>query len=120
MYAETLSADRWWSTRYSRGELFTFLRALRDMAGFRVVLFVVDNQDGVPMAVAATRSDVRGRDYVRTGFSHHLLLMPQGRWEVLLQSLSIEPYAIVQASGQVHPTMPESLLPNPVVSNVKR
>ncbi|MFP6414079.1 hypothetical protein, partial [Pseudomonas aeruginosa] len=95
-------------------------QALRDMAGFRVVLFVVDNQEGVPMAVAATRSDVRGRDYVRTGFSHHLLLMPQGRWEVLLQSLSIEPYAIVQASGQVHPTMPESLLPNPVVSTVKR
>ncbi|HFL6003791.1 TPA: hypothetical protein ACG4M1_006219, partial [Pseudomonas aeruginosa] len=61
MSAETLSADLWWSTRYSRSELFAFLRAMREMAGFRVVLFVVDNQDGVPMAVAATRSDIRGR-----------------------------------------------------------
>ncbi|CAI9898945.1 hypothetical protein [Pseudomonas aeruginosa] len=120
MSAETLSADLWWSTRYSRSELFAFLRAMREMAGFRVVLFVVDNQDGVPMAVAATRSDIRGRDYVRTGFSHHLLLMPQGRWEVLLQSLSIEPYAIAQANGQVHPSMPEDLLPSPAVATVKR
>jgi len=81
------------------------------MPGFRVVIYLVDQDNGVKFAVAATRSDIRGRDFIRTGFSHHLLVMPLARWEMLLSGLNIKPFGVVDAYGQVIPEMTDDHLP---------